>query len=103
MSTQGQINTSQLTPEYLQQLQLYQDNMKRQALAQSLMGNQANPNTPNAGIANAGSDIAGALVSRKIQDNNKWAAQGLGPVNVTGNRMPGQGGWFNGLFGMGGS
>ncbi len=61
----------QLTPEMMQQFQQYQDQQKqqqqRQAMAQALMQNQASPQTPNSGIANAGGDIMGALVQRRMQ------------------------------------
>lgn len=104
MSTQGQAgSTSMLTPEYLQQMQAWQDNQRKQALAQSLMSNQADPRTQNSGIANAGADIAGALASKAVANRMNPLAQ----VQVTPQQIGGGAGiWaqrhLGNLFNLGG-
>lgn len=104
MSAPG-YTTNQMTPEFLQQMQQYQDQQRRSALAQSLM--QGGATGQNAGLANAGGALAGAFADRRIQDNMKWAAQGISPVQVTpqvGTTALGRAGsWAKNLFGMGGS
>lgn len=55
-----------MAPEFLQQLKVYQDQQKRQALAQSLMQNNAQGQ--NSGLANAGSSILGALTAKNMQN-----------------------------------
>jgi hypothetical protein len=104
MSNPG-ISTAQMTPELMQQWQALQDQQRRQAMAQALMGNQAQGQ--NSGIANAGSAIAGALADRNIANNARWTAQGISPVQVTpqvGTTGLGRAAnWAKGLFGMGGS
>lgn len=72
MSYQG-LSTSQLTPEMLQQMQQQSDLQKRQALAASLMQNSADPRQQNAGLANAGSDILGAVIGRNAQQQQQSA------------------------------
>jgi hypothetical protein len=99
----GQVMTNQMTPEFLQQMQAYQDQQKRSQLANALMQNGADPTTANAGISNAGSDIAGAVISNKMADNAKWAAQGLSPVTVTPQVGTTGLGRFANMFGLGGS
>lgn len=65
------LSTSQLTPELLQQMQMMQDQQRKQQLAATLMGNNADPKTPYAGIANAGSDLNGALMLKAMQGQNQ--------------------------------
>lgn len=105
MNGMQQLMTSQMTPELMQQMQAYQDQQKQQAMAQALM--QGNAQGQNGGIANAGSAIAGAFADKRLQDNAKWAAQGISPVNVTpqvGTTQLGRAaGWAKNLFGIGGS
>lgn len=76
MSNPG-LSTSQLTPELLQQWQQQQDVAKQQAMAQALMGNQAQGQY--SGLANAGGDILGAMASNSIAAKN----DPLSPVKVT--------------------
>lgn len=105
MNGMQQLMTSQLTPEVLQQMQTYQDQQKRQAMAQALMQN--NMQGQNAGIANAGSTLAGAFADKRLQNNAQWAAQGISPVTVTPQvgttGLSRLGSQIGGLFGMGGS
>lgn len=93
-----------MAPLTMQQMMDFQ---KQQNLAQALMGNQANPQTPYAGVANAGNNMLGAYLGKQNRDNMAFAAQGIAPVTVTPNQMTGQGGgvggWFKNLFSMGGS
>lgn len=66
-------------PAYTRQMQM----------AQALMGNNANPKTANAGLANMGSDIAGAFALRNAQNqqqgqnfaNQRMMAAGDTPVS----------------------
>lgn len=44
-----------------------QDYRRRMMMAQSLMGQKANPNTPYAGLANVGSSLAGAYIGHMAQ------------------------------------
>lgn len=50
-----------IDPAYARQMQM----------AQALMGNNANPKTANAGLANMGSDIAGAFAMRNAQNQQQ--------------------------------
>lgn len=98
------LSTQQLTPEFLQQMQQYQDQQKKMQLAQGLMGNKATGQY--GGLANAGSDIAGAVAQNQLQNQANWNAQGLGNVAVTpqvGTTGLGRlGSQIGNLFGMGG-
>lgn len=104
------ISTQQLTPEFLQQMQQYQDQQKKMQLAQGLMGNKAQGQY--SGLANAGSDLAGALASQNIGAANSPAAQaislrtGISPSaagNIVNPSMLSQAkNWAGNLFGMGG-
>jgi hypothetical protein len=58
----------QMTPELQQAMQQYQDQQRRQQMVAALMQNNANPQTPNSGLANAGSSILGAVVGRNMQN-----------------------------------
>ncbi|HVZ60672.1 MAG TPA: hypothetical protein VG892_07795 [Terriglobales bacterium] len=91
MSYSG-LTTDQLTPEMLQQMEQYRQKM---AAAQALMGNNANPQTPYAGISNAGSSLLGAMAMKRIQDQN----DPLGHVNVT---PAVNSSWMQRLFSLGG-
>lgn len=118
MSSPGMTNpaltTAQLTPEYLQQLQAYQDQQKQLNMAKALMNNQADAKTPYAGVANAGSDLTGALALKAFQQNQPQtnAANYLpndptaGMKDQTGmpisGAQPGQS-WWKGLFNLGGN
>ena len=66
MSNPGQ----PIDPSILQALQQYQQQQQKLQMAQALMGNGANPQTPNSGIANAGGSILGALAAKRIQQQN---------------------------------
>lgn len=86
--TQQQNNAGQ--PMYEQypapnnQMQPEQNNpavMQRMMMARQLMGQQANPTTPFAGLANIGSSLAGASMMNHAQ--NQMQNPGLQPVNVT--------------------
>lgn len=74
------LSTSQLTPELLQQMQMMQDQQRKQQLAATLMGNNADPKTAYAGLANAGSDMNGALILKAMQARNPQQAS---PANPT--------------------
>lgn len=88
---------------------------QRLKMAQALMGNQANPATPYAGIANAGSDIIGAQAMKNIQNQQ----QQQGPANqiiqqrygmtpsqaqnvISPSFLSRAGDWASNIFGMGG-
>lgn len=73
------LSTSQLTPELLQQMQMMQDQQRKQQLAATLMGNNADPKTAYAGLSNAGSDLTGALMLKAMQGQN----QTPNPANPT--------------------
>lgn len=79
----GGLSTSQLTPEVLQQWQAYQDQQRKQQLAATLMGNNADPKTAYAGVANAGSDLNGALMLKAMQN------QANGPASTNLGQTPG--------------
>lgn len=102
------IPTSQLTPEMLQQMQAYQDQQKRSQMAGALMQNQADPRTANAGFANAGSDILGAVTQNAIQHQNGPQSQviqqryGITPSQAGNVLHPGIMSKIGGLFSMGG-
>lgn len=86
-------------------------------MAQALMGNNANPTTSYAGIANAGGDLAGAVAQKTMQQNAVQQAQNNVPgvmQNLGGNigsissktpNLPNYGMFsgLSGLFGMGGN
>lgn len=101
-------STAQLTPEYLQAMQAWQDQQKKMQMAQALMGNQADPKTANAGIANAGNDLLGASIQNRIQQQNSPEAQiiqqryGMTPAQSVGIMNPSLFGRASGLFNMGG-
>lgn len=98
MSYPGGISTAQLTPEMLQQWQQQQDVSKQQAMAQALMQNKATGQ--NSGLANAGSDILGAITSNNIAAKN----DPLAPVKVTPQvGTSSLGNWASKLFSMGGA
>lgn len=113
MSYQG-VSTAQLTPEFLQQMQAYQDQQKKMAMAQSLMQNNAPMNTPYAGISNAGSSLAGAMAARNLQQNAMQQAQnnmpgtmhdlgsGIGSVSDKVPNLQNKAGWFSNMFSLGG-
>lgn len=113
MSYQG-ISTSQLTPEFLQQMQAYQEQQKKLAMAQSLMQNSAPMTTPYAGISNAGSSLAGAMAARNLQQSAMQQTQnnmpgtmhslggGIGSVSDKVPSLPNKAGWFSNLFSLGG-
>ena len=71
------MTTDQMTPEFMAQLQQYQDQQRKMAMAQSLMGNQAQGQ--NSGLANAGNSILGAITMKNMaqQQNpqNQMASQ----------------------------
>jgi hypothetical protein len=89
---------SQMTPEMMQAIQQYQDQQRRQQMAQSFMQNSANPQTQNSGIANAGSDILGAITARNLQ--NRQMPNALGSSATAG--MSQQPGMLSRLFNLGG-
>ena len=62
MSSPGMMMTNQMTPEAMAQMQQMQEQQRRMAMAQSLMGNQAQGQ--NGGLANAGNDILGAITMK---------------------------------------
>ncbi len=75
--------TDQLTPELLQKWQMTQDQQKQQAMANALKGQEADPRTPYAGLANAGRDLNSAFFMKSMQDKRNSA-----PVTVMGGTMP---------------
>ncbi len=66
MSSPGMMMTNQMTPEAMAQMQQMQEQQRRMAMAQSLMGNQAQGQ--NGGLANAGNDILGAITMKNMRD-----------------------------------
>lgn len=75
----------------------------RMQMAQALMGNQADPRQANAGIANAGNSVLGAMQMRNIaQSHDPLAPVKMTPQQTGGGAM----GWANrnipGLFNLGG-
>jgi hypothetical protein len=82
----------------------------RQRLIQAMMQPQQNPNTTWGGLANAGSQIAGALSQRGLQDQQQqiWRNQqarnmpmtqtAAGPLPTAGPQLPIQQGMLAGLF-----
>ena len=95
----------QMTPELAQAMQQYQDLQRRQQMAQSLMQNSANPQTANSGIANAGSDIAGAIAAKNMQNQsdpfNSVLSQRYGISNGAANNIS-HPGLISKLFNLGG-
>lgn len=95
-----------MTPELMQAMQQYQQQQKQQALAQSLMQTNANPQTPNSGIANAGSAIAGALAAKNMQNQadpeNSVLQQRYGITPGAANNIT-HPGLMSRLFNLGGS
>ena len=63
MSNPG-MTTAQMTPEMMAYYQQQSDQARKMAMAQSLMGNQAQGK--NGGMANAGSDILGAITMKNM-------------------------------------
>ena len=105
-----------LSAQQMQMLQQYQAMQRQQQMAQALMQQgqqqqQQNMTAPYAGVSNAGSQLAGAAAMNNMNQNANWAAQGLGPVNVTPNQATGMGGsnsmlqnagaYLGNLFGFG--
>jgi hypothetical protein len=108
MSNPGMMpNTSQMTPEYMQQMQAMQDQQRKMAMAQSLMGNQAQGQ--NAGMANIGNDILGAMRMKSLQQQNSpenavvQQRYGMSPSQANGVLNPSLGSRIGGMFGLGGS
>lgn len=98
MSVQGNQN-GDMSPLTMQQVMEYQ---RQQQLAQALMaGNNRNPTTQYAGVANAGGDIASALMQNRLQKN---AINAQDQVQVTPQKIPtpNNASWLKNLFGMGG-
>lgn len=85
-------------------IQALQQAQRRQAMAQQLMGNQAQGQ--NSGMANAGNSILGAVTANRANQDMKFAAQGIAPVQITpqvGTTGLGRlGNKLGGLFGLGG-
>lgn len=98
------MTTAQMTPEFMAQLQAYQDQQKKMQMAQSLMGNQAQGQ--NSGLANAGSDILGAITAQRLQQQNSPENQviqqryGMNPSQAQNVTNPS---WTSRLFNLGGS
>ena len=87
----AQASQQYMTPQQIQQLQRLQ---YRQALAQSLMGNKAQG--VYGGLANAGGDLLGAILSAKAQSAAKPTYGNVDP------QAPGLWDKISGLFDMGG-
>lgn len=106
MSNPGMM-TSQMTPELMAQLQAQQDQQRKIALAQSLMGNQAQGQ--NSGLANAGGDILGAVAMQRMQQQNSPQNQviqqryGMTPSQAQNVTNPNLASRIGSMFGMGGS
>ena len=96
-----------LDPSVLQALQQYQQQQQKMAMAQSLMGNNATG--PNAGIANVGGDILGALAAKRIQQQNSPENQtlqqryGMSPSQAQNITDPSLMSRLGNFFGLGGS
>lgn len=94
-------------------IQDYLTQAQRMKMAQALMGNNANPTTPYAGLANAGGDLLGAQAMQRIQQQSDPQNQvmqqryGMTPgqaQNLLNPSMASKAGdWLSNLFGMGGS
>lgn len=81
----------------------------QQKMAMALMGGNKtyNPQQQYAGLADAGSSLAGAMAMKNMADNQKWSAQGVAPVQVTPQQVGGGvGAWaqrnLGSLFSVGG-
>jgi len=104
------MSTAQMTPELMAQYQQAADQAKKMAMAQSLMGNQAQGQ--NAGLANAGGDIAGAIAMKNLQQQaspqNQMASQtiqqryGMDPSQAQNVMNPSLMSKIGGLFNLGG-
>lgn len=109
MSNPGMM-TNQMTPELMAQMQAQQDQQRKMAMAQSLMGNQAKGT--NSGMANAGNDILGAITMHNLaqkndptnQMNNQTMQQryGMDPSQAQNVLNPSLMSKVGGLFNLGG-
>lgn len=98
------MSNSAMTPLTMQQVLDFQ---KQQQMAAALMGNSAPATQPNAGLANAGGDLSGALMNKNLQNQMQWAQQGITPVKLTNSAFNPSvttqaGNWLSNLFSMGG-
>ena len=102
---------SQMDPAEAQaMLQQYQDQQRKMAMAQQLMGNQAQGQ--NGGMANAGNSILGAITMKNMMQQqdpqNQMASQtiqqryGMSPGQAQGVMNPSLMSKIGGLFNMGG-